>query len=105
MALRREVRSRGALAVTLLAVGASSFHVYTTWFGFLEPRLQRAVHLGCLLPLVFLLFRATGRSPVNRPSGWDWLWAAIAVLCNGYVIWQQPRLLVRWEGSTEVLPA
>jgi TRAP transporter 4TM/12TM fusion protein len=105
VALRREVRSRGALAVALLAVGVSSFHVYTTWFGFLEPRLQRAVHLGCLLPLVFLLFRATGRSPIDRPSGWDWAWAALAVLCNGYVIWHQPRLLVRWEGSTEVLPA
>src|SRR5512137_63182 len=79
MAERREIGGREALAVTALAVGASCFHIYTTWAGFLEPRLQRAVHLGFLLPLTFLLYPATSRSPKGRPSG--------------------------WEGSTEVLPA
>lgn len=104
MAERREIRGREALAVTVLAVGASCFHIYTTWAGFLEPRLQRAVHLGFLLPLTFLLYPATGRSPKGRPSAWDWLFAALALLSNAYIIWQQPRIVQRWEGSTEVLP-
>lgn len=103
MADRREIGGREALAVTALAVGASCFHIYTTWAGFLEPRLQRAVHLGFLLPLTFLLFPATDRSPKNRPSVWDWLWAALAFLANAYVVWQQPRIQVRWEGSTPLL--
>jgi TRAP transporter 4TM/12TM fusion protein len=100
---RRDIQGRGALAVTFLAVGASCFHIYTTWAGFLEPRLQRAVHLGFLLPLTFLLYPATPRSPRNRPSAWDCLWAALSLLANAYIIWQQPRILLRWEGSTPLL--
>jgi TRAP transporter 4TM/12TM fusion protein len=105
VAERREIGGREALAVTALAVGASCFHIYTTWAGFLEPRLQRAVHLGFLLPLAFLLYPATARSPRGRPSAWDWAWAALGLLSNLYIIWQQPRIINRWEGSTEVLPA
>lgn len=105
MAYRRETHGREALIVTLLAVGVSGFHIYTTWFGFLEPRLQRAVHLGCLLPLIFLLYPASTRSPRHRASAWDWAWMLLALASNAYVIWQQPRLLQRWEGSTELLPA
>ncbi len=105
MAERRDIGGREALAVTALAVGASGFHIYTTWAGFLEPRLQRAVHLGFLLPLTFLLYPATARSPRGRPSGWDWVWAVLGLLANLYIIWQQPRIINRWEGSTEVLPA
>ncbi len=103
MADRREIRGRGASAVTVLAVGASCFHIYTTWAGFLEPRLQRAVHLGFLLPLTFLLYPAKAGSPRDRPSAWDWCWAALSLLSNAYILWQQPRILVRWEGSTPVL--
>ena len=105
MAERREIRGREALAVTALAVGASCFHIYTTWAGFLEPRLQRCVHLSFLLPLTFLLYPATTNSPKERPSNWDWLWAVLGVLSNLYILWQQPRIINRWEGSTEVLPA
>jgi len=103
MTERREIRGREALAVTILAVGASCFHIYTTWAGFLEPRLQRAVHLGFLLPLVFILFPSSTRGPRNRPSAWDWLCAILALLANAYIIWQQPRIIQRWEGSTDLL--
>jgi|WetSurMetagenome_2_1015567.scaffolds.fasta_scaffold11721_2 TRAP transporter 4TM/12TM fusion protein len=103
MADRREIGGREALAVTALAVGASCFHIYTTWAGFLEPRLQRAVHLGFLLPLAFLLYPATAKSPKDRPSVWDWIWAALGFLANAYIVWQQPRIQLRWEGSTALL--
>ena len=105
MAERREIRGREALAVTALAVGASCFHIYTTWAGFLEPRVHRAVHLGFLLPLIFLLYPAADRSPRGRPSVWDWCWVVLSILANFYIIWQQPRIINRWEGSTAVLPA
>jgi TRAP transporter 4TM/12TM fusion protein len=105
VAERREIGGREALAVTVLAVGASCFHIYTTWAGFLEPRLHRTVHLGFLLPLTFLLYPATARSPKVRPSVWDWTCAALGLLSNLYIVWQQPRIINRWEGSTAVLPA
>ncbi len=105
MAERRAIRGREALAITALAVGASCFHIYTTWAGFLEPRVHRAVHLGFLLPLIFLLYPGTDRSPRGRPSVWDWCWVVLSILANVYIIWQQPRIINRWEGSTAVLPA
>ena len=105
MAAQRRLAGASAIAATLLAVAASSFHIYTTWFGFLEPRSQRAVHVGLLLPIVFLLYPARERAAGVRPSVWDWLWAALAILANGYIVWNAARIIQRWEGSAPVLPA
>ena len=105
MAAQRRLAGASAIAATLLAVAASSFHIYTTWFGFLEPRSQRAVHVGLLLPIVFLLYPAREREAGVRPSFWDWLWAALAILANGYILWNAARIIQRWEGSAPVLPA
>jgi TRAP transporter 4TM/12TM fusion protein len=63
-----------------VAVFASLFHLWTGGFGFLEPREQRSVHLLLLLPLAFLLYPATERSPKDRPSVVDGILSALAVL-------------------------
>jgi TRAP transporter 4TM/12TM fusion protein len=86
------------------AAAAALFHFYTAGYGTLEPRLQRAVHLLFLIPLVFLAFRFNSRSPKTRPSGFDWLWAAITALASLYHIWNADRLNHRWEGASPVLP-
>jgi TRAP transporter 4TM/12TM fusion protein len=69
---------------TGLAVAASLFHLWTGGFGFLEPREQRSVHLLLLLPLAFVLFPATERSPQDRPSVVDWVLAALAAAPSLY---------------------
>ncbi len=105
MVSQRRLAGAGAIAATLLAVAASGFHIYTTWFGYLEPRTQRAVHVGLLLPLVFLLYPARERVSAARPPAWDWLWVGLALLANGYIVVSAARITQRWEGSTPVLPA
>ena len=86
------------------AAAAALFHLYTAGYGTLEPRLQRAVHLLFLIPLVFLAFPFNSRSPRTRPSAFDWLWAAITAMASLYHIWDADRLNHRWEGASPVLP-
>lgn len=59
---------------------------------------MRATHLLFLLPLAFLAFPATPRSPIRRPSAWDWLWTAAAVGPCVYVFVNAHALTERWEG-------
>lgn len=67
-----------------VAVLASLFHLWTGGFGFLEPREQRSIHLLILLPLAFILYPATERSPKDRPSLVDWLLSLLAILPSFY---------------------
>lgn len=86
------------------AGSASLFHLYTAGYGTLEPRLQRSIHLLFLVPLVFLVFRFNKRSPQDRPSGFDWLWAIASIVPTAYLIWDANRLNHRWEGASSILP-
>ncbi|MBI4735542.1 MAG: TRAP transporter fused permease subunit [candidate division NC10 bacterium] len=91
-------------AVLAYACAASLFHLYTAGYGSLEPRLMRGIHLLLLLPLTFLLYPATRRSPRDRPSSLDYLAAGTAGAACGYVLWHAERLNFRFQGVDEVLP-
>lgn len=86
----------------ILTVGVACFHLYTGATGVLEPRLQRGFHLLFLLPLAFLLFPMTKRSPNNRVPWYDWIWAFLSLLPSLYVILDRENLNDRWEGATDV---
>src|SRR5204862_23975 len=51
-----------------------------------------------LLPLAFLLFPASARSPGDRVSRWDWAWVVGSVLPCLYVLPNVHELTERWEG-------
>jgi len=91
----------------VMALGASSslFHLYTAATGVLEARLQRGFHLLALVPLAFLLYPMTKRSPQDRIPWYDWAFACIAALPSLYVILNNETLTMRWEGATEVTGA
>jgi len=95
----------GGLKWAVIAYGcaASLFHLYTAGYGSLEPRLMRGTHLLLLLPLIFLLYPATGRSPKDRPSVLDGLAAVVAAAACGYTLWHAERLNFRFQGVDEVL--
>ncbi len=80
------------------------FHLWTAGYGTFEPRIQRSVHLLFLVPLIFLVFPFNRRSPKQRPSALDWLWAALSALASLYLIWDKDRLNMRWEGASSVQP-
>jgi TRAP transporter 4TM/12TM fusion protein len=85
-------------AVGAWAAAAALFHVWTAYAGVWEPRQMRATHLLFLLPLAFLLFPASARSPDDRVSRWDWAWVVVSVLPCLYVLRNVHELTERWEG-------
>ncbi|MEW6262222.1 MAG: TRAP transporter fused permease subunit [Thermodesulfobacteriota bacterium] len=84
------------------AVAAGLFHYYTSGFGSPEPRVFRGLHVLMLLPIIFILFPATQKSPQKRPSVFDLLWVAICVIASGYTIVQADRLNQHFIGLHKV---
>ncbi|MFH2076979.1 MAG: hypothetical protein ABIJ57_16835 [Pseudomonadota bacterium] len=62
----RQLTGWEKIVITVYAVTASLFHLYTAATGVLASRYQRGFHLLFLIPLAFLLFPATKRSPQDR---------------------------------------
>jgi TRAP transporter 4TM/12TM fusion protein len=88
--------------VMVVAASSSLFHLYTAATGVLEARLQRGFHLLFLVPLAYLLYPMTKRSPQDRVPWYDWVLAALATLPSLYVILDNDALTMRWEGATPV---
>ncbi|MBI4254662.1 MAG: TRAP transporter fused permease subunit [Candidatus Rokubacteria bacterium] len=87
------------------AAAAALFHIWTAYAGVWEPREMRATHLLFLLPLAFLLFPATRRSPTDRATRWDAAGAALSLVPCAYVILNAHALTERWEGVHPVTSA
>ncbi|OLE36890.1 MAG: hypothetical protein AUG00_09570 [Candidatus Rokubacteria bacterium 13_1_20CM_2_70_7] len=85
-------------AVGAYAAAAALFHIWTAYAGVWEPREMRATHLMFLLPLTFLLFPATPRSPTRRPSVGDGVWVVASLVPTIWVIVNAQALTERWEG-------
>lgn len=62
------------------------FFLYTAIFGAFQPRLQRGISLLFLLPLGFLLYPATKKSPQDRPSVLDFVFAITSMASTLYII-------------------
>jgi TRAP transporter 4TM/12TM fusion protein len=81
---------------------AALFHLYTSAFGVLEPRLQRSIHVGFVLSAAFILFPASHRSPQDRASIFDIFFALISLAPVIYIIINFQRLEYRLEHITPV---
>ena len=90
--------------VFIYAVTACLFHLYTSGFGTFEPRTQRGLHLLLLLPLIYILYPATSKSPKERPSVLDIIASVLCFLGPAYIVWNADRLNFRMVGIDEVLP-
>ncbi len=101
----RNLKGPVGIAIAAFAVAASLFHMYTSGFGVLEPRAMRSIHLLFLIPLVFLLFPATKKSPLDRIPWYDYLLAILSFIATGYSYINADRINFRYQGVTEVLPA
>lgn len=99
----RQFNGPATYVVGIWAAIAVLFHLYTSGFGFFEPLSQRAIHLGLFLPFAFLLFPATAKSPMDRPSLLDWVLAFLALLPNIYAYIEAQRINLRIENVDPLL--
>ncbi|MDP3017270.1 MAG: TRAP transporter fused permease subunit, partial [Deltaproteobacteria bacterium] len=88
--------------VLIYGVSASLLHLYTSGYGTFEPRTQRGLHLLLLLPLIYILFPATKKSPKDRPSLLDGIASLFCFLGPFYIVWEAERLNFRMVGMDEI---
>lgn len=69
-----------------IGVFLSGFSIYTAAFGVFAPFIQRGIHVGCLLPMGFMLCPATKKSPKDRITVLDAIWAVFSFLPCLYVV-------------------
>lgn len=63
-----------------------AFHLFTAETGNYEAFLQRTIHLTWILPLAFVLYPMTARSPMDKTPLYDWVLAALAALPGIYAM-------------------
>lgn len=107
----RELKGWAFWLTATLAAGAALFHLWTGATGFFEPREQRSLHLLLLLPLAFVLFPASSRSPRDRATALDWMLASLAIAPNFYSFacanggpWCASVINLRFETVDPVFP-
>jgi TRAP transporter 4TM/12TM fusion protein len=82
----------------------SLFHLYTGIFGMLTAQLQRSVHLGFALALIFLLFpaRKKNRGKEYKVAWYDIILAVISVLVGAYWPVMIDELVLRAGNVTQL---
>ena len=95
------------IIIAVWAAAATVFHLYSAYIGYLEPRVQRSLHLLFLLPLVFLLYPSFAKKDeLNRQPSWiDWGLVILAALPCIYSYWEADRINLRLEDVDPLLTA
>jgi TRAP transporter 4TM/12TM fusion protein len=84
-----------SLLVSVIAIAFSCFHIYTAFFGVLDAHLQRAVHLGFVLTLLYLLYPFTGGQRRDRFGLTDLIPVLLSLGALGYLVFYYPQLVLR----------
>ncbi len=93
----REIKGPLNLIVTCILVACACFHLYTAIAGVFVTVVQRSVHLAFMLPLCFLYYPATAKSPKDRPSYYDWFFILLSLAAEVFVVVDHERIYTRME--------
>lgn len=89
-------------AIFAILLAFSLFQLYTAIFGQFPAQIQRTVHLGFGLTLVFLLFPARKKSNKTKIAWYDYILAALGAFVGGYWVLNYERL-VKSLGTLETM--
>ena len=93
----RKLKGTTAKVIAIYCILASLFHLYTAGFGILESFYQRGIHLLFLLPLAFILYPATKKSPQEKITIMDFCLAFLAFVSVMYIILNEPSINTRFS--------
>lgn len=91
----RQYTGSMSYVVSVLAIVFSLFQLYTAIFGVLDAHLQRAIHLGFGLALVYLLYPARKSWSRSKLHPFDLLMAILGVAAPVYVVTFYQELVLR----------
>jgi len=89
----RQFAGKIGLIALILTVGTSLVHAWMNSFGLLMAIKMNAIHLGTVMAIVFLYYPATAKSPKDKPSALDWIFATLALSGAVYILTQYDRIL------------
>ena len=92
---RRNLQGWEGTLITVLAVGLAIFQLYTAFFGVLPTMQQRSFHVAFVLPMIFLLYPATKKSPRDHATVIDWIFAILAAIGALYVFFGYEDIATR----------
>ena len=84
-----------AKIVSAIAIAFSVFQLYTAIWGVLDAQLQRAVHLGFGLALVYLLYPSRQSWSRTKLHPFDLLLAILGAAAPAYIMMQYNSLVLR----------
>jgi len=88
------------ILIAVIAIAMALFQIYTSGFGLLNGRIQRATHLAFAMALIFLLFPAFKKSPKKKFTWYDIVFAVLGVAVNLYIIINFKALAMRAGAPT-----
>lgn len=94
--IMRKLKGTTAMVISIILVLASLVHIYMVIFGILPSFLMRSMHMLFFLPLCFLLFPASKKSPLDHPSLVDIFFAILSIAVTFYLMVNYERLQSRW---------
>ena len=90
------------ILIAVIAIAMSIFQVYTSGFGLLNGRIQRATHFAFALALIFLIYPAFKKSPQKKFTWYDITLATLGVGVNLYLIVNFEALAHRAGAHTDM---
>lgn len=87
--------------VFLILIAFSLFQIYTGIFGQYTAYVQRTVHLGFALVLIFLLFPARRGGPKSKVAWYDYILAVLSIIVAGYWPVYYDTIVQQLGGVTE----
>ncbi|WP_047982080.1 TRAP transporter permease [Ornithinibacillus contaminans] len=76
----RSLKGTAAIIVFVLLLAFSLFQLYTGYFGAYTAYIQRTIHLGFALALIFLLFPARKKGDKRKVAWYDYILALISIV-------------------------
>jgi len=84
--VRRRLSGKYKIWVSLIAIAFSLFELWVNSFGMMLDIKRNALHLGFLLSLAFLLYPATKKSSLEKPSPLDIALSLLGMIAGLYVL-------------------
>ena len=88
--------------IKILCIAFSAFHLYTAATTPFAPQIQRAVHLGFVLTLIYLLYPARATGNMTKLAWYDAILAIAGAVVCGYIVWQYDIIVLDAGPATEL---